>query len=139
MGGAIGEFGMGPGCAFWLMRQAHGWQGKSVAIWHSDCAQNTFKARVPAQGPYPMLRQELRTVLKRIGDRQFPAPEPGRAWLGCCGPMEEQDSGHSASLSGHDPTLRPGFIKGEALSRLSFFSALRWLLFIASPLLVIGV
>ena len=45
----------------------------------------------------------------------------GRGW-GCCGPIEEQHSAHSASLSSHRPTLHLGLIKGVARSRWSLSS-----------------
>jgi len=65
---AIGEFGMGPGCAFWLMRGARVSWGKSIASRHSDCTWSTFRAGVLVQGACPMLSQKLLPMPGQMGN-----------------------------------------------------------------------
>ena len=64
MGRAIQEFGMGPGCAFWLMRG-----GPWVASVHCYSEFKLHSEHVQSWGvsSYPMLSQELQAMASRIG------------------------------------------------------------------------
>ena len=81
-------------------------------------------------------------MLKRMGNRQFPALEPGKAWLGPLWPNNGAGFGLQQVAFGSSPHPSPGAYKRRSAEPLTlcfalFFSApsaLRWLLLVASAL-----
>ena len=64
----IREFGSGPGCAFWPVKELVGGRESPLPFDIQTCTRSMFMAGVPAQGACPMLSQELRAVPKLVGN-----------------------------------------------------------------------